>query len=146
MSGSECTEVRCQWSHSSLAMTLAAQVQVMELLNELIDEMELAEDAIIAKAIEHIHANEVILTFGLSKTTLQFLLKAAERRTFQVRSSIAGNIARTFADIMRAFCWVLFFFCLGCQDDGAVLAQGAAPPAAMSGTWSHPLGICVGIS
>jgi hypothetical protein len=63
---------------------LFASLQVIDLVNELIDEMDLAEDAIAAKATTHIHANEVILTFGLSQTTLKFLLKAAERRSFQV--------------------------------------------------------------
>lgn len=59
----------------------------MELLNELIDELELAEDAVVAKATDHIHAHELVLTLGLSTTTLRFLLKAAERRSFQVRSA-----------------------------------------------------------
>lgn len=59
-------------------------VQVIELVNELIDEMDLADEAITEKATEHIHANEVILTFGLSQTTLKFLIRAAERRKFQV--------------------------------------------------------------
>ena len=57
----------------------------MELLNELIDEMDLSENATVERATEHIHAHEVILTCGLSTTTLHFLLKAAERRSFQVR-------------------------------------------------------------
>lgn len=60
-------------------------MQVIELVNELIDEMDLADEAITEKATEHIHANEVILTFGLSQTTLKFLIRAAERRKFQVR-------------------------------------------------------------
>ena len=63
-------------------------MQVVELLNELIEELDLVEDAVIAKATEHIHANEVILTFGLSHTVLKFLLKAAERRTFQARTAL----------------------------------------------------------
>jgi hypothetical protein len=57
---------------------------VLEILNELIDEMDLAEEAIVASAVQHIHSNEVIMTFGLSQTTLKFLMRAAERRTFQV--------------------------------------------------------------
>jgi Initiation factor 2 subunit family len=74
--------VRCT---SSLIRSRRRRAQVVELLNELIEELELAEDAVIARATEHIHANEVVLTLGLSETTLQFLLKAAERRTFQAR-------------------------------------------------------------
>ena len=60
-------------------------MQVLEVLNELIDEMDLAEEAVVASAVQHIHSNEVIMTFGLSQTTLKFLVRAAERRTFQVR-------------------------------------------------------------
>lgn len=36
------------------------------------------------QAVEHIHANEVILTFGYSRTVLQFLKRAREKRYFQV--------------------------------------------------------------
>lgn len=37
-----------------------------------------------SQAVEHIHANEVILTFGYSRTVLQFLKRAREKRFFQV--------------------------------------------------------------
>lgn len=37
------------------------------------------------QAVEHIHANEVILTQGMSETTLLFLKEAAKKRSFQVR-------------------------------------------------------------
>jgi hypothetical protein len=37
------------------------------------------------QAVEHIHANESILTFGMSDTVLAFLLEAAKKRDFQVR-------------------------------------------------------------
>ena len=37
-----------------------------------------------AQAVEHIHANESILTFGMSDTVLAFLLEAAKKRDFQV--------------------------------------------------------------
>lgn len=36
------------------------------------------------QAGDHIHANEVILTFGMSNTTLLFLKEAAKKRDFQV--------------------------------------------------------------
>lgn len=36
------------------------------------------------KAVEHIYNNEVILTFGYSRTVLQFLKRAKEKRDFQV--------------------------------------------------------------
>ena len=36
------------------------------------------------QAGDHIHANEVILTFGMSNTTLLFLKEAVKKRNFQV--------------------------------------------------------------
>ncbi len=38
-----------------------------------------------AQAVEHIHANEVILTFGFSATVFAFLREAAKKRDFQAR-------------------------------------------------------------
>ena len=72
----------------------AGKSQVIEALNEVIDEIELAEDNIIEKATEHIHESEVILTFGLSQTTLKFLIKASERRTIQVRVDVKRETLR----------------------------------------------------
>lgn len=39
-----------------------------------------------SQAVEHIHANEVILVWGYSRTVLAFLRRAAEKRNFEVRS------------------------------------------------------------
>jgi translation initiation factor eIF-2B subunit beta len=36
------------------------------------------------QGVEHIHANEVILVFGYSRTVLHFLRRAAEKRNFEV--------------------------------------------------------------
>jgi translation initiation factor eIF-2B subunit beta len=36
------------------------------------------------QAIQHIHSNEVIMTFGLSKTVAEFLIAAARKRKFDV--------------------------------------------------------------
>lgn len=57
---------------------------VIELLNELIDELDGIEQQIAQQAVEHIHANEVILTYGMSDTTLLFLREASRKREFQV--------------------------------------------------------------
>eukprot|EP00898_Chlorokybus_atmophyticus_P002746 jgi/Chlat1/3472/Chrsp23S03674 len=57
---------------------------VIERLNELIDEVEQIHLQIAEQAIEHIHANEVILTMGRSRTVSYFLREAAKKRTFQV--------------------------------------------------------------
>lgn len=57
---------------------------VIEMLNELIDELDGIEQQIAQQAVEHIHANEVILTYGMSDTTLLFLKEASRKREFQV--------------------------------------------------------------
>ncbi|KAL3162511.1 hypothetical protein ABBQ32_010168 [Trebouxia sp. C0010 RCD-2024] len=57
---------------------------VIEQINELIDELDEIDGNIALQAGDHIHANEVILTFGMSNTTLLFLKEAAKKRDFQV--------------------------------------------------------------
>ena len=42
-----------------------------------------------AQAVEHIHANEVILTFGFSATVFAFLREAAKKRDFQVNTGLS---------------------------------------------------------
>ncbi|GLC45346.1 hypothetical protein PLESTB_000312700 [Pleodorina starrii] len=58
--------------------------EVIESINELIDELDHIQGSITAQGVEHIHANEVILTMGMSDTTLLFLKEAAKKREFQV--------------------------------------------------------------
>lgn len=67
--------------------------EVIEGVNELIDELKDIDNAIANQAVEHIHANEVILTFGYSRTVLQFLKRAKEKRDFQV---VVAEAAPTF--------------------------------------------------
>ena len=63
----------------------AAQKQsVLEGIADLIDELKDIDASIAANAPEHIHANEVVLTFGYSRTVLKFLKRAKEKRDFQV--------------------------------------------------------------
>lgn len=57
---------------------------VLEGINDLIDELKDIDASIAANAPEHIHSNEVVLTFGYSRTVLQFLKRAKEKRDFQV--------------------------------------------------------------
>ncbi|XP_018332495.1 translation initiation factor eIF-2B subunit beta isoform X2 [Agrilus planipennis] len=57
------------------------------LLNNLTEyktELETSVDNIASQALEHIHSNEIILTFGKSNTVEQFLKSAAKDRQFQV--------------------------------------------------------------
>jgi translation initiation factor eIF-2B subunit beta len=53
-------------------------------VNELIEELRDVDAAVALRAPAHIHANELILTLGFSRTVLAFLSKAAEKRRFQV--------------------------------------------------------------
>lgn len=57
---------------------------IIQAVNELIDELEAVGSNVASQALEHIHANEVILTVGRSKTVEQFLKFAARKRSFQV--------------------------------------------------------------
>eukprot|EP01113_Clastostelium_recurvatum_P019384 TRINITY_DN2284_c0_g1_i2.p1 TRINITY_DN2284_c0_g1~~TRINITY_DN2284_c0_g1_i2.p1 ORF type:complete len:349 (-),score=89.90 TRINITY_DN2284_c0_g1_i2:52-1098(-) len=57
---------------------------VIEAINEMLDEIKELYRNIASQAIEHIHADEVIMTFGTSRTVLEFLKAAARKRKFQV--------------------------------------------------------------
>ena len=46
--------------------------------------IEGASEEISKQALEHIHANEIIMTIGRSKTVEKFLKFAAKQRKFQV--------------------------------------------------------------
>ncbi|KAI8470531.1 MAG: nagb/rpia/CoA transferase-like protein [Monoraphidium minutum] len=84
-----------QWQHKQA---------VIEMLNELIDELDGIEAQIAHQAVEHIHANEVILTYGMSDTVLLFLKEASKKREFQVVVAEAAprydghRMARKLAD------------------------------------------------
>lgn len=57
---------------------------VIEAVNELIDELDSIKTTIAEQAIEHIHANEVVLTLGYSELVLTFLKEAGKKRQFSV--------------------------------------------------------------
>ncbi|CAM8889064.1 unnamed protein product [Rhodiola kirilowii] len=58
---------------------------VIEAVNELIQDITTCHEQIAEQAVEHIHHNEVILTLGSSKTVLEFLCAAKEKkRSFRV--------------------------------------------------------------
>ncbi|MCJ1313315.1 GCD complex subunit gcd7 [Agyrium rufum] len=58
--------------------------EILSSIEELIDELNQVDDQIAAYALDHIHANEIILTHTSSVTVQKFLLKAAAKRTFTV--------------------------------------------------------------
>ena len=58
--------------------------RVFEIIEELMIEIDTCSEEISKQAIEHIHANEIILTIGRSKTVEKFLKLAAKTRKFEV--------------------------------------------------------------
>lgn len=58
--------------------------RVDEIIEELKMDYESAAEEISKQAIEHIHANEIIMTIGRSKTVEKFFKFAAKNRKFQV--------------------------------------------------------------
>jgi translation initiation factor eIF-2B subunit beta len=58
--------------------------EVIDGVNDLIEELKDIDSAIAVHAPEHIHSNEIILTFGFSRTVAQFLLRAKEKRDYHV--------------------------------------------------------------
>lgn len=78
--------------HSSLTIhalaTLNAardlRAEVIGAIDEIVDELSQADDQISAYAPEHIHSNEIVLTYATSHTVQKFLLKAAAKRKFTV--------------------------------------------------------------
>ncbi|XP_068647939.1 uncharacterized protein [Aristolochia californica] len=58
---------------------------VIEAINELILDINTCHEQIADQAVEHIHQNEVILTLGRSRTVMEFLCAAKEKkRSFRV--------------------------------------------------------------
>ncbi|KAK6007884.1 hypothetical protein QM012_004698 [Aureobasidium pullulans] len=60
------------------------KAEVIDGIKELVDELEIVDDQIAASALEHIHANEIILTHTSSQTVQKFLIAAARKRKFTV--------------------------------------------------------------
>jgi len=57
---------------------------VIEEIDTLLEECRDLYLSVAEQAIEHIHANEVIMTYGRARTVEQFLLEAGRKRQFQV--------------------------------------------------------------
>ncbi|GAB2267497.1 hypothetical protein Dimus_002480 [Dionaea muscipula] len=58
---------------------------IIEAVNELIQDITTCHEQIAEQAVEHIHQNEVILTLGRSRTVMEFLCAAKEKkRSFRV--------------------------------------------------------------
>eukprot|EP01116_Phalansterium_solitarium_P023751 TRINITY_DN848_c0_g1_i1.p1 TRINITY_DN848_c0_g1~~TRINITY_DN848_c0_g1_i1.p1 ORF type:complete len:369 (-),score=151.58 TRINITY_DN848_c0_g1_i1:244-1350(-) len=87
--------------------TKELKTNILSTVGEMIDELQNMYRNIAEQAIEHIHANEVIMTFGRSRTVEEFLKAAARKRKFEVivpetAPSFRGNqmaLALAAADI-----------------------------------------------
>lgn len=60
------------------------KTQIIQAINDFLDDIETINTSIAAQSFEHIHSNEIIMTFGYSKAVEEFLLNAARKRQFQV--------------------------------------------------------------
>ncbi|EEQ86902.1 translation initiation factor eIF-2B subunit beta [Blastomyces dermatitidis ER-3] len=60
------------------------KAEVIDGIGEIVDELSQVEDQIASYALEHIHSDEVILTYTSSMTVHRFLAKAAAKRKFTV--------------------------------------------------------------
>eukprot|EP01132_Coremiostelium_polycephalum_P006693 gene6693-8279_t len=60
------------------------KASVIESIGELIEELKGLHRNVAEQAIEHIHSNEIIMTFGCSRTVEEFLKEAGRKRKFGV--------------------------------------------------------------
>eukprot|EP01114_Cavostelium_apophysatum_P021428 TRINITY_DN7469_c0_g1_i1.p1 TRINITY_DN7469_c0_g1~~TRINITY_DN7469_c0_g1_i1.p1 ORF type:complete len:361 (-),score=62.78 TRINITY_DN7469_c0_g1_i1:18-1100(-) len=60
------------------------KASILTSINELIEELQNIYRNIADQAIEHIHANEVVMTFGGSRTVEEFFKAAGKKRKFEV--------------------------------------------------------------
>ena len=74
-------------SQQNIAQLNAAKdlrAEVIAGIEEIIEELDQVDDQIAGYALDHIHSNEIILTYTSSITIQKFLLKAAAKRRFTV--------------------------------------------------------------
>jgi len=81
------------------------KVHIIESIQELMEEISSSYENVSEQAIEHIHANEVIMTFGRSRTVEAFLKEAygkGRKRNFQciVAEAAPGCSGREMAKIL----------------------------------------------
>ena len=85
--GTQTPEGQSYHSINALAGSSAARdlrAEVVEAIEEIIEELNTADDQIAGYALDHVHSNEIILTYTASVTVQKFLLKAAAKRKFTV--------------------------------------------------------------
>jgi translation initiation factor eIF-2B subunit beta len=98
-------------SPTSKALSYQASVSNRDLraeistgIEEIIDEINQADDQIAGYAVEHVHSNEIILTHSSSRTVQKFLLKAASNVKFTVIhvESYPNDHENSHAMVMRS--------------------------------------------
>jgi translation initiation factor eIF-2B subunit beta len=67
-------------SHSSKNLREA----IVGTIHEFLEELKEVGNSIATQSLEHLHAKEIVMTFGKSRTVEQFLKFAAQKRTFEV--------------------------------------------------------------
>ena len=77
---------RSQSQHNLAQLNAAKDLraEVITGIEEIIEELDQVDDQIAGYALDHIHSNEIILTYTSSVTIQKFLLKAASKRKFTV--------------------------------------------------------------
>ncbi|KAL9132859.1 MAG: hypothetical protein Q9175_005961 [Cornicularia normoerica] len=85
--GSQSPRSHPPFANTALANLTAAKdlrAEIVEGIQEILEELNQADDQIAGYSLEHIHSNEIILTHTSSITVQKFLLKAATKRKFTV--------------------------------------------------------------
>ena len=78
---------------------------ILEAINELLEELTQINEQIAEQAIEHIHANEVILTHGSDRAVEAFLKAARKKRSFDVivaETALGGEGRQTAVTLAEA--------------------------------------------
>ncbi|GJQ08683.1 hypothetical protein GpartN1_g1521.t1 [Galdieria partita] len=139
---------------------------VMESISEIEDELDAVLPNIAEQSLEHIHSNEVLLTFGHSQSVEEFLKSAAEKRHFEIIIAeceldysghrLAKNLSEENVDItlisdaaVVALMSRVHKVIIGAEAimaDGSVLAaSGTFMVAAAARHYAVPLVICAGL-
>lgn len=85
--GTQSPRALCSHPMEELVDVSAAKdlrAEVVEAIDEIIEELNTADDQIAGYALDHIHSNEIVLTHTASVTVQKFLLRAAAKRKFTV--------------------------------------------------------------
>jgi len=144
----------------------AVKSNILEAINEIEDELDTVLPNITEQSLEHIHSNEVLLTFGYSQSVEEFLKSAAEKRHFEVIIAeseldysghrLAKSLSEENVDVtlisdaaVVALMSRVHKVIIGAQAimaDGSVLAaSGTFMMAAAAKHYAVPLVICAGL-